>query len=91
MAIPGQGEYHAALTNSTAVAGTTASDTGTTVSGQHYWPGGVSLFSGSGAPGKVVNGKTPVIGDIYIRLDGAVGSLLYRATVPASGTWVVVL
>jgi hypothetical protein len=91
MAIPGQGEYHTAAANASAVSGSTNVDTGTTVAGQVYFPGGVSIFSGNGAPGRVVNGKTPIIGDIYIRLDGSVGSLLYRCTVPASGTWVVVL
>jgi hypothetical protein len=91
MAIPGQGEGKHASATSASMGGTTNVDCGTEITGQVYFPGGVSLFSGNGAPGKTVNGKAPVIGDIYIRLDGSVGSLLYRATVPASGTWVVVL
>lgn len=91
MAIPQIGEGRHASPTSASLGGDTHSDCGTDIAGQIYFPGGVSLFSGSGAPGKVVNGKTPVIGDLYIRLDGAVGSLMYRATVPASGTWVVVL
>ncbi len=90
MALPGQGEYHSAAPNSSALAGSTAVDTGTTVAGQFFFPGGVSLFSGFGVPGSRVNGKPGVVGDIYIRLDGAVGSLIYRCTV-APGTWVVVL
>lgn len=92
MAIPAQGEGKfaghgpAANLNSSTVV-----DCGTEITGQVYFPGGVSLFSGNGVPGKIANGKVPVIGDIYIRLDGAVGSLIYRCTVPAAGTWVVVL
>ena len=90
MAIPQAGEArHAAATAK--LNSNTQEDCGTDVVGQVYFPGGVSLFSGLGAPGKIANGKTPVVGDIYIRLDGAVGSLLYRCTVPAAGTWVVVL
>jgi hypothetical protein len=91
MAIPQQGEGKHASPTSASMGGDTHVDCGTEILGQVYFPGGVSLFSSQGAPGKIVNGKTPVIGDIYIRLDGAVGSQLYRCTVPASGTWVVVL
>jgi hypothetical protein len=92
MAIPQQGEGkfagHGPQAN---IGGSTQIDEGTEVAGQIYFPGGVSLFSGAGVPGKVSNGKSPVIGDLYFRLDGAVGSLIYRCTVPAAGTWVVVL
>lgn len=91
MAIPLQGEGRFATPTSSPVAASTAVDAGTEVCGQVYFPGGVSIGSGSGAPGKVFNGKMPVIGDLYLRLDGAVGSLIYRCTVPAAGTWVVVL
>lgn len=91
MAIPQQGEGKHASATSASLTGSTNVDCGTEITGQVYFPGGVSMFSGNGVPGKLANGKTPVIGDIYIRLDGAVGSLLYRCTVPASGTWVVVL
>jgi hypothetical protein len=91
VAIPGAGESRHALP-SAPIGASTVLDTGTESAGQFYFYGGVSLFSGNGAPGSKVNGKLPVIGDIYIRLDGAVGSLLYRCTVvgPPS-TWVVVL
>jgi hypothetical protein len=57
-----------------------------------YFPGGLSMFSGNGLPGDLVNGAGPVIGDLYFRLDGAVGSLIYRCTAPAPGSvWGVVL
>lgn len=91
MAIPGPGEAHYASTAAIAPGASSSTDCGTTVAGQIYFPGGCSLFSGVGVPGKLANGKVPVVGDIWIRLDGAVGSLLYRCTVPAAGTWVVVL
>lgn len=87
MTIPGTGVGHYA-------APATADGTdGCFVGGQLYFPGGVSLFSGNGAPGNVVDQTgTPVIGDLYIRLDGAVGSLIYRCTaVGPPPTWVVVL
>lgn len=90
MAVPQAGEaHHAAATAQ--LQGNTLQDCGTEVAGQIYFPGGVSLFSGLGIPGKTVNGKAPVIGDLYFRIDGAVGSLIYRCTVPAAGTWVVAL
>jgi hypothetical protein len=91
MAVPQVGEGHYASGTTAALNGSTTVDSGTQIAGQVYFPGGVSLFSGSGVPGKLANGKVPVIGDLYIRLDGAVGSLIYRCTVPAAGTWVVVL
>jgi hypothetical protein len=91
MAIPGQGEGHQALERVLPASGSSTQDCGTYVGGQYYFPGGVSLFSGAGVPGKLANGKTPVIGDLWLRIDGSVGALIYRCTVPASGTWVVVL
>ena len=67
-------------------------DCGTEQLGQVYFVGGVSLFSGAGVPGSKVNGRLPVVGDLYFRLDGAVGSLIYRCTVAGPpSTWVVVL
>lgn len=90
MAIPNAGEAHHAAGTSQLNASTQV-DAGTEVAGQIYFPGGCSLFSGLGVPGKFANGKVPVVGDLYFRVDGAVGSLIYRCTVPAAGTWVVVL
>jgi hypothetical protein len=82
---PGQGHYAAPETND--------GSAGAFVGGQLCFPnGGLSIFSGTGPPGLNVNGQdTPLVGDLYFRTDGGVGSLIYRCTVPASGTWVVVL
>jgi hypothetical protein len=69
---------------------------GVIAAGQHYWINGVSVFSGSGAP----NGDAPaagglgppVLGDLYIRVDGGVGSTLYRCTVAGPGAvWAAIL
>jgi hypothetical protein len=92
MAVPNAGEYRLAGRNAGLLNGNTLQDLGTDVVGQVYFPGGLSLFSGNGAPGSKVNGKTPVIGDLFFRLDGAVGSLIYRCAVAGPpSTWVVVL
>jgi hypothetical protein len=54
---------------------------------------GCCIFSGTGVPGNTsANGTVPDVGDLYLRRDGAVGSLIYRATVVGPPTtWVVVL
>lgn len=60
--------------------------------GQMYFPGGISLFSGNGAPGDNVNGDLPLVGDIYIRADGGVGSTIYRCTQAGPGSvWAAIL
>lgn len=54
--------------------------------------GPISLFAGAGVPGKLVNGGPPEVGDLYLRADGTVGSLLYRCTVVGPPpTWAVIL
>ena len=60
--------------------------------GQLYFTGGVSLFSGFGVPGDNVNGDFPLVGDIYIRIDGAAGSTIYRCTQAGPGSvWSAIL
>lgn len=52
---------------------------------------GPKIIGGSGVPANTIAGS---IGDLYIRSDGTVGSLIYRATALTSGlvtTWTVVL
>jgi hypothetical protein len=54
--------------------------------------GPISIYSGSGVPGRLVNGGAPEVGDLFIRSDGTVGSLIYRCTVVGPPpTWAVVL
>jgi Pectate lyase superfamily protein len=53
---------------------------------------GVRMYSGDGAP--ATSGIPAVVGDIYFRRDGTVGSLIYRATTVSGGVataWTVVL
>jgi hypothetical protein len=50
--------------------------------------GVISMYSGNGAPGPLVNGLPPEVGDLYWRGDGGVGSTLYRCTaVGPPPTW----
>lgn len=52
----------------------------------------ISMYSGAGAPGLLVNGAPPEVGDLYWRSDGGVGTTLYRCTVVGPPpTWGAIL
>ena len=90
MALPNAGEYHGQR-NSNVLTQNTQQDSGTEIAGQVYWPGGGSMFSGVGAPGAKVNGKPPLAGDLYLRIDtpSTANQRLYVCTVGgATPTWV---
>ena len=90
MAIPQLGELHGQR-NAGLLGQDTKTDTSCEVAGQIYFPGGGSLFSGAGAPGAKVNGKAPVAGDLYLRIDtpSTANQRLYICTVGGgSPTWV---
>src|SRR4029077_5575119 len=74
MTVPGPGQGHLAAPD------VGDGSAGVFIGGQLYFPnGGASIFSGTGAPGSNVNGAdTPLVGDLYIRTDGGVGSTIYR-------------
>ena len=58
--------------------------------------GVLSIFTGQGVPGPLVNGAPPVVGDLYFRLDGGaasltVGTTLYRCTSLGPVVWTPII
>jgi hypothetical protein len=85
MAKPGVGESHVAAGNT----GATPSLGTETMSQLDFGPAGVSVFSGTGAPGNLVNGRPPDVGDLFIRKDAGASTYLYRCSVVGPpATWV---
>lgn len=94
MAKPGPGQSHIALERAVTAPAVSGNLPGGCYSAAQFdFPGGVSMFSGNGAPKLVNGGDAPVVGDLYFRLDGTIGSLIYRCTVasPTAPTWAVML
>jgi hypothetical protein len=57
-----------------------------------FLSGGLTIFSGTGAPGANVNGgDTPLVGDLYLRADGGVGTTVYRCQSLGPVVWAGIL
>ena len=85
MAKPGPGQSHIAAGIGSGPAGS-----GIETCSQLDLAGGTSIFSGSGAGPKLVNGAAPDVGDIWIRIDtpSTANQRIYICTVGgANPTW----